>query len=174
MKIYLCRHAYAGEYLAQAEKVSFKHDPKDMARPLEPEGIAAATALGQWLTDNDEAPTRILHSPVKRAKQTAQILGRSLGIKPEENPNLSILKPAEMVIKALAADKSQKRVVIVAHSDNIPPALRALNWLSGADKYAVDPYAMAEMRILDIDRDSLTWSERGRVLPSDIGQDDFY
>lgn len=174
MKIYAIRHGYAGDYIGKDESANFVHNPKDLARVLLPEGIAAAKAVAQWMQDNDQVPNAIYYSPVMRAVQTAKIIGRTLGVKCTEEPNLAIDKPWEMVVKRLAADDTMKRIALVAHSDNTVPGLRALNFLSGADKFSVDPIAMAELRILKVDRDSFTWDEQQRVLPSDLGQADYY
>jgi phosphohistidine phosphatase SixA len=174
VKLYLLRHGYAGDYIGKDQGAQFLHNPEDLARRLMPDGVDAANAIAGWMQSKDELPTVIYHSPVKRAAQTAKIIGKTLGVPTVEEQNLEISKPLEMVVKRLAADKAQKRVALVAHTDNIVPGLRALNWLSGAEKFAVDPIAMAELRILDIDRDSFTWDERLRVLPSDLGCVDYY
>lgn len=174
MKLYVLRHGYAGDYIGKDEGKDFVHNPDDLARKLEPDGIDAVNALGAWMVDNDAIPSLILYSPVTRAKQTAKLLSTVTGAPSREEQNLEISKPLEMVVKKLAADPDMKRVALVAHTDNILPGLRALNWLSGADKFAVDPIAMAELRILKVDRDSFTWDEKQRVLPSDIGATDYY
>ena len=174
MKLYLLRHGYAGDYIGKDEGANFVHNPADLARKLEDDGIDAATSLAAWMKDKGEIPTVIYHSPVVRAAMTARILGRELGVRTVPEQGLEIDKPAEMVVKRLARDKANKRVCLVAHTDNIVPGLRALNWLSGADKYKVDPIAMAELRILDVDRSSFTWDELARVQPSDLGGVDHY
>jgi len=174
VKIYALRHGYAGDYIGKDESANFVHNPQDLARVLLPDGIAAAKAMAGWMRENDEIPTVIFHSPVIRAKQTARIIGRELGVRAIEEPNLAIDKPWEMVVKKIAADDGMKRVAVVAHSDNTVPGMRALNFLSGEDKFQVDPIAMAELRVLRVDRKSFTWDEEQRVLPSDLGETDFY
>jgi len=62
--------------------------------------------------------------------------------------------------------------MLVGHSDNIPPALRMLNWVQ--DKFEVDQFATAELRVIDIDRKTYSWDELLRVLPSDAGAEDLY
>lgn len=174
MRIYAIRHGWAGDYIGKDQSANFVHNPDDLARVLLPEGIDSAKLLAGWMRDNDEIPNLILYSPVMRAKQTGRILGRELGVKAVEEPNLEISKPWEMVVKCVAKDDSMKRIALVSHRDNIEPGLRALNFLSGADKFLVDPICMAECRVLKVDRESFTWDEKQRVLPSDLGGTDYY
>jgi phosphohistidine phosphatase SixA len=167
VRIYCIRHAYAGETIVDDIAA-------DNARVLMPEGIDTANALGAWMVANDEVPSLILHSPLSRAAQTAKLLARQTGAPKVEELNLGIDKPWEMVVKKLARDEDMRRVALIAHIDNIMPGLRALNFLSGADKYDVDPIAKGELRILKIDRDTAMWTEKQRVLPSDLGGVDYY
>ena len=171
------RHAFAETSPKTRDKTERKFSPEDIDRPLKPQGIVAAKAVARWMLDNLEPgdrPKRIEHSPAVRTTETAKIVGDILKVPVSMNRNLFIDKPVEMVIKALCDDKKAKRVMLVGHSDNIPPALRVLNWLSGEDKYGVDPFATAEMRILDVDRKTYTWDEIDRVLPSWCGAEDLY
>lgn len=175
MKIYIMRHGFAEPPTEKAfNKLNWKWSEEDLARPLKEEGVTAATAIARWMLDKDEVPTRIEHSPAKRAAQTAKIVGKILKAPVMENQNLLPGKPAEMVMKGLADDKANKRVMLVGHSDNLPAALRALNWLTGDEHFEVDPMATAEMRILDMKRKSYTWDELDRVLPSWVGAEDLY
>jgi phosphohistidine phosphatase SixA len=174
VKIYALRHGYAGDYIGKDQGEYFVHNPEDLVRPLKRDGIAAAKAVAQWMADNDEIPNQILCSPVTRATQTGKIIASELGIRCTVEENLEISKPWEMVVKRLAADDTQKRIALVAHKDNILPGMRALNFLSGADKFDVDPIAMAELRIIRVDRKSFLWDELDRVLPSDLGETDYY
>ena len=70
-RLYLLRHAEAADSVP------------DETRPLTPEGIrdmkAGAKALAQAAPDVQ----RILTSPLLRARQTAEIAGKALGLKPE-------------------------------------------------------------------------------------------
>lgn len=174
MKVFLLRHGYAGDQILGKDGERSPQDPKDLARSLDPNGIDAVTRLAAWMSDNDAVPTIIYHSPIRRAAQTAKILARALGVKAVPDQALELRKPVEMVIKRLAKDEDSRRVAIIAHHDNTLEGLRALNFLSGADKYEVDPMAMAELRILKVDRDTAMWDERYRVLPSDLGGTDYY
>ena len=176
MRIFMMRHAFAETSPLTRDKSESKFGTADITRTLKPEGIKQAKAVGRYLLSRDpkERPKIVYFSPATRTKETAEIVAGILKVTAIEDRNLFIDKPVEMVIKALCDDKTSKRVMLVGHSDNIPPALRVLNWLSGEDKYGVDPFATAEVRILDVDRDTYTWDEIGRVLPSYCGAEDLY
>lgn len=160
------RHAYAGVFIGKEKNV-----PEDMNRKLEPEGIVAAQNLADYLSDNDMVPNAIRFSPIKRAKQTAKILGDAFGMKPIEDQNLEMTKPVGQAIKLLAADPSQKRILLVSHSDAIQKALVSLNDLDPND---VDPFATSELRVFDVKRKDGSWDEIDRVLPSDLGGKDYF
>ncbi len=167
MKLLLMRHCFAGAPIGKE-----KNTPDDLARALWPEGVASANKLAAYLLDRDMVPNVIRHSPVKRAKQTAKILGDAFGMKPIVDQNLEMTKPVRMAVMALAADPSQKRVLLISHSGAIQEALRALNFL---DADYVDPIATGELRVLNVRRKNGSWKELSRVMPSDLGADqDFY
>ena len=168
MKILLMRHGFSGNQLLGKDKNS----PEDLARPLEPEGTQDVENLAAWLLDNDMVPSAIRASTVKRAKQTAKILGDAFGMRPIMDDNLYPTKPVEQVIRNLAADKAQHRVMLITHSNTIQEALRALNFL---DVDYVDPIACAEMRVLKVRRKDGAWKESRRIMPTDLGsENDLY
>lgn len=165
MRIYLMRHGYAGDYIG-------KRDVDD-ARKLQPDGVDAVNAIASWMGDSKRnyAPTAIVCSPIRRAVDTAKIMSDAFGIDFTIDQNLEISKPMEMLMKKLAADKSVSKILLIAHTDNIVPALARLNYL---DKSEVDPPAMAELRILKVGRKDAQWKEKLRVLPSDLNCVDYY
>jgi phosphohistidine phosphatase SixA len=168
MRIYIMRHGFAGDYMGKEGK-----DPSNVNRALQPDGIDAVTAIAEWMADpaRNMVPNAIYASPIKRAQQTAKIMSDTFGIRVITDPTLEISKPAEMLIKKIAADKSITRPLLIAHRDNLEPALRRLNGMSDDE---IDPIAMAELRALKVDRDDATWTEKTRVLPSDLGCIDYY
>jgi len=177
VRVFAMRHGFAETSATTRDKSERKFSAEDVQRPLKPQGVAAAKAVARWMLDTlapGDRPRRIEYSPAVRTTETAKIVAGILKIPACENRNLFMDKPAEMVIKALCDDKKAKRVMLVGHSDNIPAALRILNWLSGDEKYGVDPFATAEMRIFDVDRKTYTWDEIDRVLPSWCGAEDLY
>jgi phosphohistidine phosphatase len=71
MIIYLVRHASAGQPL--------NNPKKDEKRPLDADGIDQCGFVGRALAALDAQPDIILSSPLKRATQTASLIGNELG-----------------------------------------------------------------------------------------------
>ncbi len=159
------RHGFAGDYVGK--------DNVDDARKLQPDGIDAVKALAQWMASpkRNMVPNSIVCSPLRRAVETAKLMSDAFGLPYAIDQNLERSKPMEMFIKKCCGDKSIRRPLLIAHIDNIVPALAKLNYL---DKMQVDAIAMAEMRVLKLDRDDCTWDEKLRVLPSDLDGVDYY
>jgi phosphohistidine phosphatase SixA len=169
VKVFLVRHADAGD----VETPPGQPDPDP---PLLPSGKSAIETLASHMRESGDVPTVVYASPLRRTRQTAKILADELGL-----PAVRIedgLAPTRhkgpafsAVMKKLTSDESLKRICVVSHHDSIREGLTALNF---ADKDDVDPIAKGELRILDIDRKTGKWKERGRCLPSDLGLDDLY
>jgi phosphohistidine phosphatase SixA len=165
MRIYVMRHGYAGDYTGKKDT--------DNARTLQPDGIAAVKTLAAWMGDtkHNEVPTCIVCSPIRRAVDTARLMSDAFGLPYAIDQNLEKDRPMEMFIKKCAADQGIRRPLLISHSDNIVPGLARLNYLPRTE---VDPIAMAELRILKVDRDEVMWKEKNRILPSDLGGTDYY
>jgi phosphohistidine phosphatase SixA len=163
MRLYVVRHS------VPADSGDYEEDPDP---PLTDDGRAYAEALAQWMLDKDECPNIIFSSAKARTLETAQILCDALGLdqvilKASIGPQMSIKKLVEKV----AADKALTRVAIVSHHESIEHGLRVLNlepWIH------LDTFAQCELRILKVDRKKLTWGEHRRVMPSDLGNRDYY
>lgn len=158
------RHGFAGE--------SFKDDPKkDDARALMPDGRDAAKAVAKHLADEGMSPTIVLAGPATRTVQTGRIAADVFGCDFAVEPMLYVGGPMTVLLRRLA-DSGAKRVHLVTHDDVIENTLHKLD---GQDpKQPIDKVAMAEARVVDFDRGDLSWEERMRVLPSDLGLDDHY
>ena len=160
MKLYVGRHAYAGDP---------SPDPKtERERPLTAEGKATALAVARSMGDLGEVPKVIFCSPFARAIMTADIYGKELGIQVNVIGDLAPMRPIEDAILGLAAKGEQKRVMIVGHVDNTTPSM---NNLGGDSKWK--DLVMAEVRRVRFDRDSGAWTLRWTVKPSDVGRKDY-
>src|SRR5262249_36725042 len=71
MIIYFVRHASAGQHLTNPKK--------DEKRPLDSDGIEQCGIVGRALTALNVQPDVIISSPLKRATQTAALIGNELG-----------------------------------------------------------------------------------------------
>ena len=71
MILYIVRHASAGESLSNPKK--------DEKRPLDADGIEQCGIVGRALAALNVQPEVIVSSPLKRATQTASLIGNELG-----------------------------------------------------------------------------------------------
>src|SRR5215467_7698469 len=87
MIVYFLRHANAGERLASPKK--------DEKRGLDKEGIEQCGYVGRALAALDVQVDAVISSPLKRATQTASLVGNEMGfegklqIDPAMKPNAS-------------------------------------------------------------------------------------
>lgn len=167
MRLYLVRHSQP-----EPDGPDDEDDPE-----LSKAGVKIATALGEWMVDKDEVPTRLIVSPTMRTMQTAEVIVKAIedgGMLPPEvqqdvgiGPHMSI----RGAVLRVAQDKSMVRVGIVSHHESIEHGLRVLN-LDGSIHH--DIFAEGEMRIVRVKRGSGKWKEHRRVPPSDLGYEDAY
>lgn len=61
-------------------KSDWKQDCADFDRPLNPRGRRDAPRMGAWLADHELMPDRVLSSPARRARQTAEAVCEALHI----------------------------------------------------------------------------------------------
>src|SRR4051812_6503628 len=118
MKVFLIRHAIAHER-------NRARWPDDALRPLTPAGrrkfVKAARGLAVVLPKS----AALLTSPFVRARDTADILAKSLGHRTvTECEELASGEPAHEVFALLSARK-QKAVILVGHEPNLGILLSA-------------------------------------------------
>ncbi|HEX7961056.1 MAG TPA: histidine phosphatase family protein [Terriglobales bacterium] len=112
MIIYFLRHASAGE-----RKKSTK---KDERRPLDAQGIEQCGDVGRALAALDVAVDALISSPLKRATQTAALVGNEIGyerqlfIEKALRPEATFEQFREMLRKYSRADA----VMVVGHNPN--------------------------------------------------------
>jgi len=101
MRIYLVRHADAAS------------GNPDSARRLTPEGREQARRVGERLAAEDPRPEAVLHSPLVRARETADLIAAPLGIEPEADERLAPGATAAGVRASVAGRGAA--VVVVGH-----------------------------------------------------------
>jgi phosphohistidine phosphatase len=131
VKLYLVRHAEA----APGEP--------DELRSLTPEGRSQARALGERLAAQGVRVDALLSSPLLRARETAEELGRALGANAEPDDRLAPGATVETVREA--AEGRGRAVLIVAHQ---PDCGRIATAVSGSEPERVPP---ASVLVLDLD-----------------------
>jgi phosphohistidine phosphatase len=101
MRLVLVRHAEAAP-----------GDPDDQ-RALTPRGREQSRTLGERLAREGVRPDALLTSPLRRARETAELLGAALGVTAEPERRLAPGATAEDVRAAVAGRGAT--VVVVAH-----------------------------------------------------------
>jgi phosphohistidine phosphatase SixA len=168
VRVYVVRHGDAGD--------SIPDDPKaDAARPLTPGGQEMVKALAVHLLERGTEPTEIWASGYARARQTAKILAAAYPkAKMRIDPGLDEGKSIRGVVRRISADEKKKRIMVVSHHSSIHHGLQSLNFQEGESTDDLMPFAMSELRELNVDRDTGFWEEEHRWLPSDAGLEDIY
>jgi phosphohistidine phosphatase len=112
MRIYLVRHAEA----ASGEP--------DHERRLTPEGGEQARRVAERLAEAEPRPDAVLHSPLVRARETAELIAAPLGIQPEPDARLAPAATADDVRAAIAG--RGEAVVVVGHQPDCSEVAAAL------------------------------------------------
>ncbi|HVW76599.1 MAG TPA: phosphohistidine phosphatase SixA [Alloacidobacterium sp.] len=120
MNIYVLRHANAG--------TSRKNPLLDVKRPLDKEGKQQCLLIGSYLNALNVQFDLIVSSPLKRALQTASLVGTEVGydskiqISDALSPEASVAKFQELV----AGLTRYENVLVVGHNPNLPQFLGSL------------------------------------------------
>ena len=155
MSLHLLRHADAGDPEA------WQGD--DTARPLSGKGVRQAERLARHLAAVGFEPDAILTSPKIRAVQTAEIVGRALGVEPRTDERLMGAPGLREVAAILADAGSPRRPVLVGHD---PEFSEMLAELCGASSVPMKKGALARVDLrgpLAAGTGELRW-----LLPPDL------
>jgi phosphohistidine phosphatase len=121
MTIYFLRHASAG----QPKK---DRPEKDEKRALDPDGIEQCRYIGSALAAMDIAVDALLSSPLKRATQTASLVGNEMGYDGRMQIEAA-LRPGAAIedFRALLAKYSKcEAIMVVGHNPNLSEFLSLL------------------------------------------------
>jgi phosphohistidine phosphatase len=118
MELLIVRHAIAFER-------NDKRWPDDGDRPLSPRGVTRARSAAAGLRRMTERPTRVLTSPLERARQTAAILTAQAGWpRAVESALLLPGSSPEALLGALARLR-ERRIAVVGHQPDLGRLLAA-------------------------------------------------
>jgi len=113
MIVYFLRHANAGNHLANPKK--------DEKRALDKEGIEQCGYVGRALAALDVQVDTVIASPLKRATQTAALVGNELGhegklqIDPALRPQATFAEFRKLLDKYAR----QEAIMVVGHNPNL-------------------------------------------------------
>lgn len=118
LQLYLLRHADAGDPAAWPGD--------DAERPLSAKGRRQARRLGSMLAGIGWKPDLILTSPKVRAADTARLVGRAVGVKPDQDNRLATGFDVSDVGAMLASHPEARRVVLVGHDPDFSAVASSL------------------------------------------------
>jgi phosphohistidine phosphatase len=127
MILYFLRHASAGQSLANPKK--------DEMRGLDKEGIEQCGFIGRALAALEAQVDVIVSSPLKRATQTASLVGNEIGYEGKLQIDAG-LRPAAGLAdfrKLLEKYARQEAIMVVGHNPNLSQFLGAVVSDSGCE-----------------------------------------
>lgn len=127
MIIYLVRHASAGQHLMDLKK--------DEKRPLDADGIEQCGVVGRALAALNAQPDVIISSPLKRATQTASLVGNELGYEGKLLLETALRPEASFADFRRMLDKYAKHeaIMIVGHNPSISEFLARMIAKAGCE-----------------------------------------
>jgi phosphohistidine phosphatase len=127
MILYFLRHASAGEHLLSPKK--------DEKRALDPEGIEQCGFIGRALVALDVQVDCIVSSPLKRATQSASLVGNEVGYEGKLQIDTGLRPGASLADfrKLLEKYAKQEAIMVVGHNPNLSQFLGAMISESGCE-----------------------------------------
>ena len=127
MIIYFVRHASAGEHLSNPKK--------DEKRPLDAEGIEQCGFIGRALSALNVQTDVIISSPLKRATQTASLIGNEIGFEAKLQLDAAMKPEASFTDFRSLLEKCSKHeaIMVVGHNPSITDFLAKIIAKSGCE-----------------------------------------
>jgi phosphohistidine phosphatase len=127
MIIYIVRHASAGQHLTNPKK--------DEKRPLDADGIEQCGVVGRALAALNAQPDVIISSPLKRATQTASLIGNELGYEGKLLLEAALRPEASFTDFRRMLDKYSKHeaIMVFGHNPSISEFLARLIAKAGCE-----------------------------------------
>ena len=127
MIIYFLRHASAGEHLVNPKK--------DEKRALDKEGIEQCGYVGRALASLEAQVDVIISSPLKRATQTASLVGNEMGYEGKLQIETGLRPEASFTDFRRILEKyaRQESIMVVGHNPNLSQFLGTVISESGCE-----------------------------------------
>lgn len=118
--LYIMRHAKS-DWSSEA--------PGDFERPLATRGAQAAVLMGEWMTQYQVRPERIISSPARRAEQTVHTVAEVLGYDTDRivwEPRVYDADVKTLLEIVAAWDREPASVMLVGHNPGFEDLVRHL------------------------------------------------
>jgi phosphohistidine phosphatase len=135
MIIYFLRHADAEDFV-----------DSDFTRKLTPKGLDQAERVGNFCKQNGIKPEFFLTSPLVRARETAEIVGKKTGLEPVIADWLACGMTPETLIAQLDPLTTKSSVLLVGHE---PDLSTAVSYLLGLNEPINFPIRKASLTAID-------------------------
>jgi phosphohistidine phosphatase len=127
MIVYFLRHASAGHHIA--------NPARDEKRPLDEQGIVQCTDVGRALNAMDVHVDAVISSPLKRATQTASLVGNEMGYEGKLQIEAALRPGATFADFRRLLEKyaRQESIMVVGHNPNLSQFLGTVISESGCE-----------------------------------------
>lgn len=142
-KLYILRHA----------KAASPENGQDFDRPLSPQGIEDAAALGQLMTKQSYIPDIALCSTAKRTRETLDALGLPATTKASHSEKIYDASTGDLLEMIQSADDTAQSILLVGHNPAIHElALRLSSEDSGLSllQRLLQGYSPGTLSVLDV------------------------
>lgn len=154
MIVYLIRHAEAADLVP------------DHARPLTAHGRHQVALLAQFLKRSRAfAPAEVQHSPLVRARETAQLLLHELALAVPLRPVAGLTPEDDPRLFAATLERMTRPTAVVGHE----PHLSALASLLVGGSMLPTVFAMNKGATLALERGGPRWTVRWHIEPEMLG-----
>jgi phosphohistidine phosphatase len=159
MQLFIMRHGHA---------TWPQWEGRDDDRPLTPEGTRITRAEGEALARRGLKPDLILHSPLRRARETAQLLAEGLGCLDRVQKS-NLLQPGlnyQRLAKILAEHAQLETLLIVGHAPDVAEVVEKLT--GRVVRFKEGTIAQVEIESPeDAPQGKLVWSTTAELLIED-------
>lgn len=145
--------------MQHGEAKSAEQDPE---RPLTERGGADSRAAGEWLARRGVRPDRVLHSGKTRARQTAQIVAKALGVEASLAEASDLEPNADPEVWRRRLEDSTEEIMLVGHLPHLARLAGAL--ICGDPERAPVQFRPAGVVLLTR-RESRDWAVAGMLAP---------
>lgn len=154
MDLFLIRHAHAVDL------------QPDEARPLSPRGRDQVRALAKFLRRSEAfAPAEIWHSPLLRARETAELLARELDFEGKLREAADLRPEDDPAAFARTLRSAERPIAVVGHEPHLGTLASLL--VAGAAEPCV--FDMRKGAVLALARGGARWIVRWHVAPAHLG-----